>query len=309
MRKELLDKGTRMFHMSMLKLKKHSPEILLVAGIAGTVASTVIACKKTLKLNDILDEKKDTVDAIHTEVEKNNENYTQEDANKDLTLTYVQTGIKISKLYAPAIGLGMLSIGAIVSGHKILSKRNAAITAAYVLIDKSFKNYRNNVIERFGQGVDQELRFNIKSKEVKEKDENGKTVKTTVQEINTDEWHKDFSDYARFFDSSCQGHTKDPETNLIYLKHQQAYCNELLKARGFLFLNDVYEILDIPKTKAGQIVGWLYNKDGNTPTNGDGYVDFGIYDPNYAASRRFVNGCEYNILLDFNVDGPILEYI
>ena len=309
MRKELLDKGTRMLHMSMLKLKKHSPEILLVAGIAGTVASTVIACKKTLKLNDILDEKKDTVDAIHAEVEKNNENYTQEDANKDLTLTYIQTGVKISKLYMPAIGLGMLSIGAIVSGHKILSKRNAAITAAYVLIDKSFKNYRNNVIERFGQGVDQELRFNIKSKEVKEKDENGKTVKTTVQEINTDEWHKDFSDYARFFDASCQGHTKDPETNLIYLKHQQAYCNELLKARGFLFLNDVYEILDIPKTKAGQIVGWLYNKDGNTPTNGDGYVDFGIYDPNYEASRRFVNGCEYNILLDFNVDGPILEYI
>lgn len=309
MRKELLDKGTRMLHMSMLKLKKHSPEILLVAGIVGTVASTVIACKKTLKLNDILDEKKDTVNAIRTEVEKNNENYTQEDANKDLTLTYVQTGIKISKLYAPAIGLGMLSIGAIVSGHKILSKRNAAITAAYVLIDKSFKNYRNNVIERFGQGVDKELRFNIKSKEIKEKDENGKTVKTTVQEINTDEWHKDFSDYARFFDSSCQGHTKDPETNLIYLKHQQAYCNELLKARGFLFLNDVYEILDIPKTKAGQIVGWLYNKDGNTPTNGDGYVDFGIYDPNYEASRRFVNGCEYNILLDFNVDGPILEYI
>ena len=309
MRKELLDKGTRMLHMSMLKLKKHSPEILLVAGIVGTVASTVIACKKTLKLNDILDEKKDTVNAIRTEVEKNNENYTQEDANKDLTLTYVQTGIKISKLYAPAIGLGMLSISAIVSGHKILSKRNAAITAAYVLIDKSFKNYRNNVIERFGQGVDKELRFNIKSKEIKEKDENGKTVKTTVQEINTDEWHKDFSDYARFFDSSCQGHTKDPETNLIYLKHQQAYCNELLKARGFLFLNDVYEILDIPKTKAGQIVGWLYNKDGNTPTNGDGYIDFGIYDPNYEASRRFVNGCEYNILLDFNVDGPILEYI
>lgn len=309
MKKELLDKGTRMFHMGMLKLKKHSPEILLVAGIAGTVASTVIACKKTLKLNDILDEKKDTVDAIHAAVEKNNENYTQEDVNKDLTLTYVQTGVKIGKLYAPAIGLGIISIGAIVSGHKILSKRNAAITAAYVLIDKSFKNYRSNVIERFGQGVDQELRFNIKSKEVKEKDENGKTVKTTVQEINTDEWHKDFSDYARFFDAACQGHTKDPETNLIYLKHQQAYCNELLKARGFLFLNDVYEILDIPKTKAGQIVGWLYNKNGETPTNGDGYVDFGIYDPNYAASRRFVNGCEYNILLDFNVDGPILEYI
>lgn len=309
MKNELIEKTSRLFHSTVLKIKKHSPEILLITGIAGTVATTVVACKQTMKIKEILDEKDNTVDAIHNALEtKDNSVYSQEDANKDLTLTYVQTGVKLFKLYSPAIGLGLFSIGCIVSGHKILSKRNAAIAAAYAIIDKSFKNYRQNVIDNYGQGVDQAMRFGIKTREIKEKDENGKTVKKEVQEIEIDEYHKDFSDYARFFDASCQGHTKDPEYNLMYLRQQQSYCNEILKSRGHLFLNEVYDILDIPRTKAGQVVGWIYNKNGDNP-NGDNYVDFGIYDPHYEPSRRFVNGCEYNILLDFNVDGVIYDKI
>ena len=306
---KILDDANRLMHTGLLKIKKHSPEILLVSGIIGTVATTVIACKKTLKINDILEEKNETVKAIHEALDKKDDKtYNQDDANKDLTIVYAQTGIKLFELYAPAIGLGVLSIGAIVSGHNILRKRNIAIAAAYAIVDRSFKNYRSNVVERFGQDVDQELRFNVKTKQIKEKDQNGKTVKKEVKEIEIDEWHKDFSDYARFFDASCQGHTKDPEYNLMYLKQQQAYCNEILKSRGHLFLNEVYDILDIPRTKAGQVVGWIYDRNGNNP-NGDNYVDFGIYDKNYEPSRRFVNGCEYNILLDFNVDGVIYDKI
>lgn len=306
---KILDDANRLMHTGLLKIKKHSPEILLVSGIVGTVATTIIACKKTLKINDILEEKNETVKAIHEALNKKDDKiYNQDDANKDLTIVYAQTGMKLFGLYAPAIGLGVLSIGAIVSGHNILRKRNIAIAAAYAIVDRSFKNYRSNVVERFGQDVDQELRFNVKTKQIKEKDQNGKTVKKEIKEINIDEWHKDFSDYARFFDASCQGHTKDPEYNLMYLKQQQAYCNEILKSRGHLFLNEVYDILDIPRTKAGQVVGWLYDKNGNNP-NGDNYVDFGIYDKNYEPSRRFVNGCEYNILLDFNVDGVIYDKI
>ncbi len=306
---KILDDANRLMHTGLLKIKKHSPEILLVSGIVGTVATTIIACKKTLKINNILEEKNETVKAIHEALDKKDDKiYNQDDANKDLTIVYAQTGMKLFELYAPAIGLGVLSIGAIVSGHNILRKRNIAIAAAYAIVDRSFKNYRSNVVERFGQDVDQELRFNVKTKQIKEKDQNGKTVKKEVKEIEIDEWHKDFSDYARFFDASCQGHTKDPEYNLMYLKQQQAYCNEILKSRGHLFLNEVYDILDIPRTKAGQVVGWLYDKNGNNP-NGDNYVDFGIYDKNYEPSRRFVNGCEYNILLDFNVDGVIYDKI
>ena len=71
-----------------------------------------------------------------------------------------------------------------------------------------------------------------------------------------------------------------------------------------MFLNDVYEMLGIPKTKAGYVVGWIYDK--NHPV-GDNEVDFGIFDMEREKNRDFVNGYERTILLDFNVDGNILD--
>jgi len=304
MKSELMAKVTRLAYTSKLKIKKHSPEILLTVGIIGTITSTVMACKRTLKVNDILKEKKDNCDAVHKCLEEKRDDYTQQDANKDLTVIYAQTGIKLVKLYAPAIMVGALSIGSIISGHKILKKRNVALAAAYAIIDKSFKRYRAGVIEEFGQGVDQQLRFGIKSKEIEVKDKNGKVKKEVVSEIEDENFV--YSDYARFFDAASNSFEKDPEYNLMFLRRQQDYANDLLKSRGHLFLNEVYDLLDIPRTKAGQIVGWIYDPKNNT--KGDNYVDFGIY-KNNSAHRRFVNGLEYNILLDFNVDGVIYDLI
>lgn len=305
---KILDEAKSLFYNSKATMIKHSPEILMVAGIAGTVATTVLACKQTLKVDKVIKEHKYKVDSIHQCVEEKREDYTEQDAQKDLAITYTQTGVNLVKLYAPAIGLGVLSITAIVSGHKILRKRNVALAAAYTIVDRSFKNYRSNVVEKFGAKVDDELRHNIKATTQKAKDENGKTIKEDVQLIDGDLSQLECSDYARFFDAGCQGHTKDPEYNLMYLRQQQSYCNEILKSRGYLFLNEVYKLLDIPQTKAGQLVGWVYNKD-DSKAEGDNYVDFGIYNTRYEPSRRFVNGVEYNILLDFNVDGPIIDKI
>lgn len=308
MKADLIGKATRLFYNSKATIQKHSPEILLVAGIAGTVVTTVIACKKTLKVKDIMDEHRATVETIKICSEDPSKEYTEDDKNKDLTITYTQTGVSLLKLYAPAIGLGVLSITAIVSSHKIMRNRVGALAAAYAIVDRSFKNYRSNVVDRFGKNVDNELRHNIKAELVKEKDKDGKSVKKEVQVIDGDNEIMSHSDYARFFDSACSNHTKDPEFNLMYLRHQQSYCNELLKSRGYMFLNEVYDILDIPRTKAGQSVGWLYNKDESKAT-GDNYIDFGLYDPKNEPARRFVNGTEYNVLLDFNVDGVIINKI
>ena len=308
MKTDLVNKTVRLFYNSKASLKKHSPEILLVAGIAGTVATTIIACKKTLKVKDIMDTHKSTVETIKICSEDPSKDYTEDDKNKDLVITYTQTGVNLVKLYAPAIGLGALSITAIISSHKIMRNRVGALAAAYAIVDGSFKKYRSNVVDRFGKTVDNELRYNIKAETIKEKDENGKSVKKEIQKIDGDNKLMEYSDYARFFDSACSNHTKDPEFNLMYLRHQQAYANELLKSRGYLFLNEVYDILDIPRTKAGQSVGWLYNKDESKAT-GDNYVDFGLYDSKNEAGRRFVNGTEYNVLLDFNVDGVIINNI
>jgi hypothetical protein len=310
MKTEIMTRAGRLFNNAGLQIKKHSPEIFMVAGIAGTVASTVLACKATTKLSKILDETKDTVDTIHNGVENGNINgqeYTENDGKKDLTIVYAQTGVKLLKLYAPAVALGAVSIASIVAGHNILKKRNIALAAAYTVVDKGFKNYRKNVVERFCEEIDKELRYNIKAKEIEVENIDEKGKKTKKKEIveSVEGPLSDISEYARFFDATSESHTKDPEYNLMFLRRQQDYANELLRAKGHVFLNEVYDMLGIQRTKAGQIVGWIY--DEKNP-NGDNCIDFGLYN-NKEATRRFVNGYEYNILLDFNVDGVIYDLI
>ena len=291
------------------QIKKHSPEILIVAGIAGVVTSAVMACKATTKINDILDQTKEEVGKVNDALanEKIPEDvYSKEDAKKDLAIIYIQTGVKLVKLYGPSLILGALSITSILASNNILRKRNVALAAAYTAIDNSFKEYRGRVIERFGKDLDRELKYNIKAKEISETtvDENGKetTVTKTVPVVESEEP----SDYARFFCEGCAGWTKDPEMNLVFLKQQQNWANELLKTRGHLFLNEVYDMLGIERSKAGQVVGWVYDE---TNPNCDNYVDFGIYDIYNERKRAFVNGWERSILLDFNVDGDIYSLL
>ena len=288
------------------QVQKHSPEILMGVGVVGVVTSTVMACKATMKLNDILEESKETRDKIK-EVENNpkyEDKYSPEDAKKDLAINYVQTGMKVAKLYAPAVLLGGASLGCLLASNDILRKRNAALSAAYMTVDKSFKEYRNRVTERFGEEVEKEIRYGIKAEQIEttvvDEDGNETTVTETIKTMDPNL----YSDYARFFDAASPYWQNDPEYNLMFLKAQQQYANDLLRAKGRLFLNDVYDMLGIEKTKAGQVVGWVYDREN---PNGDNFVDFGIYDMSKERVRAFVNGYETNILLDFNVDGNIWD--
>ena len=300
------EKMIRMYNNSKNMVEKHSPEILAGVGVIGVVASTVMACKATMKLNDILEESKETRDKIR-EVESNpryEEQYSHEDAKKDLVINYTQTAMKVAKLYAPAVILGSASLGCLLASNDILRKRNAALSAAYMTVDKSFKEYRQRVVDRFGEEVEKEIRYNIKAEEVTStvvaEDGSETTITETVKIMDPNL----YSDYAKFFDEASPYWQKDPEYNFMFLKSQQQYANDLLKARGRLFLNEVYEMLGIEKTKAGQIVGWVYNPENPI---GDNFVDFGIFDMSKERVRAFVNGYEPNILLDFNVDGNIWD--
>jgi hypothetical protein len=286
---------------AVMKLKKHSPEILVVAGIAGTVVSAVLACKATTKVVEILDETKGTLDTIHDGMETgaiNGQEYTTEDGKKDTVVVYAQTGMKLAKLYGPAIILGTLSITSILASNNILRKRNVALGVAYAAIDKSFKEYRGRVIERFGEQVDTELKYGIKAKKFEEIEvdpETGKEkkVKKTVMVADPNLQ----SDYAVYFDSKSRNYETNPDYNRMFLKAQQAFANDKLQTRGHLFLNEVLDDLDLPRTPAGQIVGWT--KDGP-----DGYVNFRIVE----VERETEDGRhEPTLLLDFNVEGNIWE--
>lgn len=309
---ELANTATRTFHRVGFQLKKHSPEILIVTGVVGTVVSTVMACKATTKVNFILEETKKQVDIIHEGAEKGEvqgymENgdvgmipYTVEDSKKDLAIVYGQTTLKLAKLYGPSVVLGTMSIASILCGHNMLRKRNLALAAAYKVVDTGFKQYRNNVIERFGEQMDKELKYGIKAKEIEETvvDKKGKE-KTVTKTVEVAE--PSHSPYTFCFDETADGWVRDSEANKFFLLRQQEYANEKLRSKGYLFLNEVLDMVGIDRKRVGQTVGWMLDGDG------DGYVDFGIFDIHCEANRNFVNGLEKSIWLDFNVDGDILS--
>lgn len=309
MKKFDMTKVTRVFGKAGLSLKKHSPELLVVGGVIGGITATVMACKATTKLSAITDKAKNDLEAIHR-VMKNpelvNEEYTVEDGKKDLTIVYAHTALDIAKLYGPAALVGGLSITAILTGHNIMRKRNFALAATCTAVEQAFGEYRGRVVERFGEELDRELRYNIKAKEIEEvivnEDGTETTVKKTVNVAELD----GYSIFARFFDDGCTGWDKNPEYSLMFLKQQQKEANRKLKRQGYLFINDVYDMLGIPKTIEGQTHGWIY--DEKNPV-GDNQIDFGIYDYHRTKNRDFVNGFERVILLDFNHDGNIMDKI
>ena len=309
MKIQLPSKVTRVINGAGLRLKKHSPELLVISGVIGLVSAGIMACKATTELDDILEEHKQKSDDIHDAIEHPEtlvKPYTEEESKKVIALLYAQTGLELVKLYAPSVIIGTLSATAILAGHNITRKRNVALAAAYTTVDSAFKDYRGRVVERFGEALDKELRYNIKSQEIEEIVQNEDGTTTVEKKVVNVSALDGYSDYCKFF---CEGNpnwSKDPEWNFTFLRDQERYANNLLKSRGHLFLNEVYDMIGIDRTKAGQAVGWIF--DEKCP-NGDNYIDFGILDLHKEANHRFVNGYERNILLDFNVDGNIMDLI
>lgn len=279
------------------KLKAKAPEILVGAGVVGIVTGTVMACKASKKVDDILEEHNERVEQIHHDKELGVSGiesgiaieYPEKMAKKDLTKTYLTTAGKLIKLYLPSALVMTGSIGCILGSYKILNERNAALAAAYTTLDTCYKDYRANVVEKYGEDVDKEMAYGIKAEKQKEGEE--KSYKITS---NTN-----ISGYARLFDEMNPFWEDNAEYNFMFLTDMQRWANDRLKAKGVLFLNDVYEALGFPETQAGQVIGWVYDPQVEAK------IDFGLYNLNNQSKKDFMNGLEKCVLLDFNVDGDV----
>lgn len=271
---------------ALLLLQKSSPTTLFVAGIAGVVGTAVLASRATLKLGEILDEAENQ-QAILENVEGDLE-------AQGSKLVKVATAVKIVKLYAPTVLVGTLTIGALTGSHRVLTVRNSSLTAAYAALDQAFDKYRKHVIDEIGEEREHSLRYDLQKKEFVE---DGKKVHHKVAGPNQT------SIYARFFDETCSSWNPNAEINLLFLRAQQNYANDKLRARGHVFLNEVYDSLGLDRSQAGSVVGWVLNPEG------DNYIDFGLNNGESERVRAFVRGHESAVLLDFNVDGLIYDKI
>lgn len=279
---------TRTFGRQILILKKQSPHIFFVAGVIGSVTSTVMACRATLKLSDTLEDiQKDLNDVKLLRTDRTIANYTDTNYKQDLAYVYVRAGFKITRLYGPSAAVGVVSIAALAGSHVQMTKRNAALMAAYAAVQGAYDNYRERVREQLGDERELEIYHAAKAEKVDKKE---------ITSADPNKW----SPYARFFDEYSDEWVKDPEHNRLFVQCQQNYANYRLQARGHVFLNEVYDSLGLPRSRAGAVVGWIIGKDG------DNFIDFGLYE---ACNSSFVNGSERSILLDFNVDGVIFDKI
>jgi hypothetical protein len=290
-----------------LLASEHAPKALFVGGVVGMVGSTVLACRATLKLEGVLDEieaDKEKAKEVYELVEeeggttKSGQTYSHSEYRRDVAIITTRGIGRIAKLYAPSLVLGSASIFALTKSHSILQDRNLALTAAYAAVDGAFTRYRGRVVDRFGQEVDDELRYD--SEQIDEADE--ETGEVTSRTVVTD---APGSAYARFYDQdSSQNWSPNRDVNMMFLRQVQTYANDLLRMRGHVFLNEVFSELGLSHTRAGAVVGWRWNKD-----SGDDYIDFGIWKGRGEEVKDFFNGREDAILLDFNVDGVIADKI
>lgn len=310
---EIMKSVTRTFNNIGFKLQKRSPEILLAAGIVGAVVATVMACKATTKAGEIAETTKDALDEIHEAKEKGitkaGKEYTEQDNQKDLAIVYVNTAKEYAKLYAPAIMMGAASISSILLSHRIQKRRNVALATTLAATTKSFKDYRSRVVERFGEQVEKEIRYNLKAHETEEIVTDEKGEAKTVKRINNipaaEGWDpSQYSPYAVIFDETNSSWLTSTDYNRYYLKARQNQATDMLRARGHLFLNEVYDMLNMPRTKAGASVGWLF--DPRRPELGDSYVDFAMIEVDRPKED---GGFDTVFILDFNARGDITNDI
>lgn len=305
---ELATKAGQILVKTKLGIKKHSPEILVVTGIGTGIVAAIIACKQTIKANDIVAGARKSLQNIEDvkELAANNEvEYTEENEQEDRKTIGMQVAVGMVKTYALPVGLGILSITCILAGHHILKKRNVALAAAYSALSTDFMNYRKRVVDKYGKDVDFMLKNGLEKQIVANQVVDPETgeVKETKEEVLTYEGDK-LSQYARVFDEvgSTQW-TPSADHNRAFLLMEQNYFNERIKTRGYIFLNEVYERLGFRPTKAGSVVGWVYQ---NADYEG---IDFGIFTAHTQKAAEFLEGTEPSIILDFNVQGDILSLV
>ena len=269
--------------------KKYAPELLLGGALVSGTACIITASKATLKTKNSMDAHKERKLEIATKADS--EIITSEEAKDEMRKEIVKVGLELAKEYAIPFSLYAATIGCVFGSYKVqksrlqaLSTTLAAMSAAYSSLVMRLKNGAEN-----GLTAEEVLQGKFVCK-VENEDGTVEDYTTTVKNPYDNPFRFRFDRYSTVWNP----HHCSNETILM---SELNWCNNLLQIQGYLFLNDVLDRLGIPRTKAGQILGWRTNGDG------DGYVDFGVVDCATLTGARYDDNA---FELNFNVDGDIL---
>ena len=293
--------------------KMNSPEIMLFAGIGAGIGALVMTQRATLKVDNVKkthDEKKEKIVVTSLEYDENPEDfeepYTKDIAAQDLMILKRKTALEYVKLYAAPVILEAVSISLILGSHHIMKQRQAALAASCAAIAKAYQTYRQNVINKYGEEVDQEMLYGSEKKTIKKTEtdpETGEKKKVTEEQ----EIIRNFggSPYARLFtrENSTEWFNDNPQ-NEFMLAQREKEADTRLKCEGILTLNDVYRMIGLKPTDIGLTHGWRYRSQKDP--------DYGKFDNNVTFLTKWVmvpnedtGEDERTLLIDFNCDGCI----
>lgn len=283
------DEVARKVAAGVMKAKANSPRLFFVAGVAGVISGTVLACRATTKLDDTLSEVKEEI--AETKREHAADEIDEKTYSRGLTNSYLRGSVEVAKLYGPSVLVSAAGLGLLTGSHITLSRRNAAITAAYAAAQEGWDQYRDRVREEVGEEKEFTLYYKAEWKDVEGSE-------GMMQELEVGS----FGPYTRWYDPTNVNWRNDHEMNRIFLKSNEDFFNQQLQRQGFVFLNDIYDALGIPRSSVGQLVGWVIGG------NGDDYIDFGGFEPKDKTNSP-ITGEPPSILLDFNPDGIVYDFI
>ena len=266
---------------------EHAPAILVGAGIVGFIATVVLACKATTKLDDILkesEEKTKAIEEFNSDDLENSEDYTEADRKKDLKTVKFQTRLKIVRNYAIPAAIGVASIASILVGFKVLNGRYLLVTSAYATLEGTFNKYRDRIREKYGDAADRYGNTGIWEDEVKLIDaETGeerteKIVTSDVEPLEKVNGHVHLLGPGDYLYDRCGGDLKliksqlvayQREDNRLYNRGEYVNENEVLSR---IYTKDSYHMTDV-----GQISGWC-NRDKESEEGELPCVDYGCWD-------------------------------
>ena len=279
-------------------IRLHAPDIMMGVGTAGVIGGTVILCHETTKLPEILDDyreqKADILDS---------EELTAED-KKELRNLKLKTAGKVALNYLPGAALEGSGLVSMWTGYGKMKTWFVGAAWAYNGLKAVNDKLRQQVRDEFGEETDDRLTYGWHEETVTTTDEDG-NEKTETVKVYPRDIDKMPSIYARYF---CYGESEAAEHSIEYnkffLEGQEETITRRFWARGYYYLNDLYDDLGYKRTKAGGRVGWVYDK--NKPV-GDNKIELRVREVCREKFDDFGNpdGWETVLMIDPNVDGMI----
>ena len=283
-------------------VKKASPTIAVVGGIGLSIGAIVSACKATPKVDELLDESRKQIHAIHEIADNPESGYTKEQKEQAITMTWGHTILGLCKLYGPAAAMEIVAILLFIWSHSQMKSRVTGLSAAVIALSQSLNQLNQNNVERFGEEKANDIYYALDTQKVEETvtdEETGKEkkVKVSAKVVDTE---KVVGPFAVFFDEFNPNYIlEDPAHNVDFVSDIQVSLIRRRNMQGYLFLNEARMALGYKPIPAGQVMGWGPNDT----------IDLGIDHITRQEVRDFRNGYEKVYVIDFVNVHPIIDDI